>query len=45
MTVAVLNVEVAVTLRLIADFPCNLHAVGLELVAQRIGTLNPNIRA
>jgi len=43
VAVAVLDVEIAVAVRLIAKVPCDRHALGLELFVQRICIVHPDI--
>ena len=41
--VTVFNVEIAITIRLIADLSCNLHSLGPEFAAQGISIVDPDV--
>src|SRR5215469_8042130 len=43
IAIAIFDVEVAVPVRLIADVPCNLHALRLEVATQYVGIVDPHI--
>jgi hypothetical protein len=43
VTVTVFNVEIAITIGLIAEFSCDLHSFGLKFAAQVVGIVDPDV--
>lgn len=43
VAVAILDIEIAATVFLVADLPRDLYTLGLELVVQRVGVFDPDV--